>query len=117
MVGENEMSLAYRAAVMAKNPIAYWRLGESSGPNAVDETQNGHDGIYIGNPAFGQPGAIHGDSNTAVQFNGSNYVEIPDSVDFSQPTSTFGLTVEAWMRPDTLSFPGETSTDSTQMGF
>jgi Concanavalin A-like lectin/glucanases superfamily len=108
------MSLAYRAAVMAKNPIAYWRLGESSGPNALDETQNGHDGIYIGNPTFGQPGAIQGDSNTAVQFNGSNYVEIPDSVDLSQPTSTFGLTVEAWMRPDTLAFPGETSTDSTQ---
>ena len=53
-------------------------------------------------------------SNTAVQFNGTNYVEIPDSVDFSQPTSTYGLTVEAWMRPDALSFPGEASPDSTQ---
>jgi hypothetical protein len=108
------MSLAYRAAVLAKNPVAYWRLGEAAGPTAVDETGNGHDGTYFGNPTLGQPGAIHGDSNTAVQFNGTNYVEIPDSADFSQPTSTNGLTVEAWMRPDTLSFPGESSADSTQ---
>jgi len=108
------MSLAYRDAVLAKNPVAYWRLGEAAGPNALDETNNGHNGIYVGNPTFGQPGAIHGDSNTAVQFTGTNYVEIPDSADFSQLTSTKGLTVEAWMRPDTLSFPGESSSDSMQ---
>jgi hypothetical protein len=113
ILGENEMSLTYRDAVLAKNPIAYWRLGDAAGPNAHDETGNGHDGTYIGNPKFGQPGAIHGDSNTAVQFNGSNYMEIPDSSDFSQPTSSKGLTVEAWMRPDALSFAGESSSDST----
>ena len=55
------MSLAYRDAVLAKNPVAYWRLGEAAGPTAFDETKNGHNGIYIGNPTFGQPGAIHGD--------------------------------------------------------
>jgi hypothetical protein len=108
------MSLAYRDAVLAKNPVAYWRLGEAAGPNAVDETGNGHDGTYIGDPTFGQPGAIRGDSNTAVQFTGADYVEIPDSTDFSQLTSTNGLTVEAWMRPDALAFPGESSSGSTQ---
>jgi len=108
------MSSAYRDAVLAKSPIAYWRLGETAGPTAADETGNGHDGTYLGNPTLGQPGAILGDSNTAVQFTGANYVEIPDSADFSQPTSTVGLTVEAWMRPDALSFPGESSPDSTQ---
>jgi hypothetical protein len=112
--GENEMSLAYRNAVLAKNPVAYWRLGEASGQNAVDETGNGHDGQYVGNPILGQPGAIHGDSNTAVQFTGTNYVEIKDSADFSQPTSTVGLTVEAWMRPDALAFPGQQSPNSNQ---
>jgi hypothetical protein len=105
------MSLAYRAAVLAKNPVAYWRLGEATGTTAVDETGNGHNGTYIGNPTLGQPGAIDGDSNTAVQFNGTNYVEIPDSADFSQPTSTRGLTVEAWMRPDALHFSGEQGSD------
>jgi hypothetical protein len=34
----------------------------------------------------------------------STYVEVPDSADFSVPT-TGGLTVAAWLRPDTLTFP------------
>jgi hypothetical protein len=101
-------SLAYRDGVLAKGPVGYWRLGEEEGPVAVDETQNGHDGGYFGNPAFGVPGAINSDPNTAVHFYGADYVEIPDSEAFSQPTSGAGLTVEAWLRPDLLQFPGET---------
>jgi hypothetical protein len=107
------VSANYRDAILAKAPVAYWRLGESAGPIAVDETGNGHDGSYVGAPLFGQPGAIHGDPNTAVQFNGTDYVEIPDSALLSQVTSDAGLTVEAWMRPDLLSFPGQSSTDPT----
>jgi len=34
----------------------------------------------------------------------SGYVEIPDSADYSQPTRG-GLTVEAWLRPDSLAMP------------
>jgi hypothetical protein len=110
------MSLGYRAAVLAKQPVAYWRLGEASGLTAFDETGNGLNGKYLRNPILGQPGAINGDPNTAVQFTGTNYVEIPDPAQFqfSQMTSTNGLTVEAWMRPDTLQFSGESSPDSTQ---
>jgi hypothetical protein len=40
-----------------------------------------------------------------LQFDGlTNYVEVPDSQDFSVST-TGGLTVSAWMRPDVLNFP------------
>jgi hypothetical protein len=35
-------------------------------------------------------------------------VEIPSAGQFSVPASGHGLTVEAWMRPDVLVFPGET---------
>src|SRR5262249_2137984 len=66
-----------------------------------------------GAPSFGEAGAIQGDPNTAVQFHGNDYVEIPDSDAFSQPTSTNGLTVEVWMRPDVLAFPGQSTPDST----
>jgi hypothetical protein len=104
---------AYRSAVLAMNPVAYWRLGETSGTTAVDETGNGHNGTYVGNPNLGQPGAIQGDPNTAVQFNGTNYVEIPSSPNFSQPASNNGLSVEVWMRPDALVFPGEQGSDQT----
>jgi hypothetical protein len=106
---EIALSASYRDGVLAKGPVAYWRLGENAGPTAADETSNGYDGGYFGNPTFGTPGAIADDPDTAVQFNGMDYVEIPDSEDFSQPTSGVGLTVETWLRPDLLLFPGETN--------
>src|SRR5262245_61394462 len=96
----------YRKGVLAKGPVGYWRLGESEGPTALDETANAHDGMYFGKPTFATPGAIYGDPDAAAQFNGTDGVVIPNSVDFSQPTSGYGLTVEVWMRPDYLEFPG-----------
>ncbi len=104
----------YSSVVLAKGPVGYWRLGEASGPTAADASGNGYDGTYLGNPAFGQTGAIVNDPDTAVAFNGpdsKDYVEIsdPDSQAFSQPTSGFGLTVEVWVRPDALTFLGETN--------
>lgn len=49
------------------------------------------------------PGAAGG--FVAPVFDGQGgYVEIPDSPDYSQPTNG-GLTVEAWLRPDSLAMP------------
>jgi Concanavalin A-like lectin/glucanases superfamily len=104
-----KVSHRYRNGVLAKGPVAYWRLGESQGPIASDATQRGHNGLYFGNPTLGQAGAIHRDPNTAIRCNGMDYVEIANHVSFSQPTSGFGLTVEVWMRPDVLFFPGESA--------
>src|SRR5262252_10704946 len=89
----------YSSVVLAKGPVAYWRLGEASGPTAADASCNSYDGTYLGNPTFGQPGAIVNDPDTAIGLNGpdsKDYVEIPDpdSAAFSQPTSGGGLTVE-----------------------
>jgi hypothetical protein len=104
----------YSTAVLAKGPVGYWRLGESAGPTAADTAGNGYDGAYFGSPNFGQPGAIAGSANTAIGlkgFSSGDYVEIPDPVGspFSQSTSDAGLTVEVWMRPDALVFPGQTA--------
>jgi len=101
--------IAYQQAVLADRPIAYWRFGEASAPTAVDATGHGHDGKYHGHPTYGEVGAIEGDRNTAVGLHGHDYVEIPDSVHFSQQESHAGLTVEVWMRPDALDFPGQTA--------
>ena len=49
---------SYSAAVLKKHPVAYWRLGENHGPDAADASGNGHTGKYIGNPVFGERGAI-----------------------------------------------------------
>jgi len=102
-------SEAYRLVILAAKPVGYWRLGESSGAAAADETGNQHDGKYVGRPKLGEPGAISGDSNSSITLDGKSYVEIPDDPAFSQPTSGAGLTVEVWMRPDKLDFTGPTS--------
>ena len=99
----------YRQRVLAKHPVAYWRLGERKGPTALDATKNGHDGTFHGTPTYRETGAIQHDPDTAIKLDGlRSYVEAPDSQDFSQPASGRGLTVEAWIRPDTLVFKGET---------
>lgn len=98
----------YSQTVLAKRPLAYWRLGESQGPTAFDATQNGHHGLFYGSPTYGEGGAISHDPNSAIKLDGSGaYTEVPNSQMFSQPTSGQGLTVEVWMRPDRLTFAGE----------
>ena len=104
----------YSTVVLAKAPVGYWRLGEIAGPAAADLSGNASDGTYYGGPDFGEPGAIANSSDTAIALHGSDsgdYIEIPDpdSAQFSQPASGAGLTVEVWMRPDVLSFSGQTT--------
>jgi hypothetical protein len=100
----------YAETVLAKKPVAFWRLGEAKGPDALDRTGNGHTGAYTGAPGLKEKGAIHGDADTAVKLDGKrSYVEVPSHEGFSQPTSGKGLTVEVWLRPDALEFAGETA--------
>jgi hypothetical protein len=56
--------------VLAHQPAAYWRLGESSGTFANDSSPHRRDATYEGQPLFGQPGAISRDPNTSVFFDG-----------------------------------------------
>jgi hypothetical protein len=89
----------YDEAVLADQPVAYWRMAGSL--TEPDATSNGHTGSYIN----GTPGAAtmpNGDP--ARDFNGAwngNYMSVPSSPEFSIP-ATHTLTVEAWIRPDTL---------------
>lgn len=72
----------YAAAIMSLGPVAYWRLGESSGTTAANES--GFDnGTYVGSPTLGSSGLLTGDSNTAVTLSGSSqYVQVTDSARF-----------------------------------
>jgi hypothetical protein len=66
--------------------LAYWRLGESSGTTAVDATSR-YSGSYENGPVLGSSGAIAGDPNTSVTFNGTNQrvtvPTLPSAGDFS----------------------------------
>ncbi len=85
----------YPAVVMADNPAAYWRHGESSGTNANDEVGTA-DGTYINAPTLGATGALSGDTDTAVTFNGTDeYVTVPDSASLDLGDV---LSIEAWFK-------------------
>jgi hypothetical protein len=93
----------YSQYVISLRPAGYWRLSETNGPTAFDWSGHENNGTYYGSPTFSEPGAIRHDANTAIGLDGRSYVEIPSQSAFSIGAS--GLTVQAWLRPDLLSFP------------
>jgi hypothetical protein len=80
---------------MADAPLAYWRLGETSGTVAADQlgTRNG---TYANSPALGQPGALFNDPAKSVGFNGtSQYMQAPSDAALNPAR----FSVEVWARP------------------
>jgi RHS repeat-associated protein len=86
----------YRNRVLANNPAAYWRLGESSGTTAADASPNGISGTYNGGVTLGAAGAIAGDTDTAIYVNGSGYVSASGTGLLNVTGSA--LSVEGWVR-------------------
>jgi len=108
-------TIVYPNEVQTDNPTAYWRLGESSGSTAYDSA-GGLDGTYVNSPVLGQPGALAGDLDTAVRFNGpgsNDYVEVPDAP-FLRFTTSF--TIEAWIYQDSFQSAGYRLVDKETAG-
>jgi hypothetical protein len=72
----------------------YWKLGETSGTNAVDFSGRGHDGTYTGSPTLGEASLVVGE-DTAVDFVEDSYVQLTDHADL-EPGSAF--TWEFWVK-------------------
>src|SRR5688572_7037933 len=64
----------YAAAVLADNPAAYWRMNESVGAVAAnDSSGNGGSGVYHNGVTLGVSGGLVEDpSNTASEYDGVN---------------------------------------------
>ena len=88
----------YAAEVLADGPVLYWRLDETAGITAMDASGHNHHGTYNGTLQFGQPGAIVGDTDTAVSFEGGA-IDAGGIFDFA---GTEPYTLEAWIRPTTI---------------
>jgi hypothetical protein len=88
------VTIGYRDVVLADTPKAYYRLGEGSGSTVADEIAGQH-GTVNGTVTFGVPGAIAGDTNTAISgdSSNSNFLEFPLTLSF---TSNDGLAAELW---------------------
>jgi PKD repeat protein len=90
---------SYRSLVLADGPLSYWRLGETSGTSAADSAGT-NTGSIRGGVTMGAPGALSGDADTSMSFDGSSgYVSVPNSAGLNL---TGDLTVEAWVQPGPL---------------
>jgi parallel beta-helix repeat protein len=86
----------YSDPTLSNTPIAYYRLGESSGTSAADSSGNNRTASYVGGIQLGAVGSIPADTNTSIQFNGTDsYVQLPSG--FSNFTG--GFTAEMWVYP------------------
>ncbi|HEY4102329.1 MAG TPA: LamG-like jellyroll fold domain-containing protein [Polyangiaceae bacterium] len=96
----------YDQLVLADGPVAYWDVNRAP-VTELDLTGNGHDGTYQGAGAPPRVELPNGDS--AADFDGkAQYLSVPSSAAFSIPT-TGNLSWEAWIRPDVLQFPNDSS--------
>lgn len=97
--GEGEIADYYDTMINADSPTLYFRLGDSAGPTANDETTN-HDGTYIGSPTLGETGMLLEDTDTCVLLSGSGqYISVPNHADFA----TQKCAASCVINPDSLS--------------
>jgi hypothetical protein len=74
------------------NVQGYWRLGETTGTTAVDQT--GHaNGTYLGTITKGTPGLLTGDADKAATLDDAQASRVEIT---SPPAPTTAVTVEAW---------------------
>lgn len=91
-----DTSSDYAAAVLAKNPVGYWRLDDTTGTVAPDLGSIGRNGQITGGVTLGSAGAIPG--STAMTFNGTNgFLNMGSG--YSPINSTDKVfSVEAWVK-------------------
>lgn len=86
-------------SILASSPLAYWRLGETAGSTAADQTGRFH-GQYTGGVSLGESGALVGDADTAARFDGTTgYTRVPYNVALNLSN---GFSVEAWIKPSSI---------------
>lgn len=105
------VSASYDTLVLGDRPVAYIS-GQTTAP--ADTSGYGHQVNAYNSPTLAAAAMPNGDN--ALIFNGSTqYIEIANTVDLSVP-NTGVLTIEAWMRPDTLNFANAEGTPVSQGG-
>lgn len=88
--------IAYPYEVVSKGPLAYWRLGESTGTHAHNETGK-HAGTYTGSPTLGVAGPLLTDPNTAITVNGAQGVTVLHHADFDVIEYNAPVSIGCWI--------------------
>jgi hypothetical protein len=86
---------SYVDTVKQDSPVAYWRLGETTGDIAKDLI-GANDGSYLNGVTLGRPSALVGDTNSAAGFARANRtkIDVPWSAALNTPVFTF----ECWAK-------------------
>jgi PKD repeat protein len=110
---------AYADAVLGTPGLTgYWRLGETAGSVFADSAGI-NPATASGGPTLGVPGAVAGDPNTAVHFDGVNDAASA-AVDLSGKTAAtieFWMKWNGWANDDALAFELTENFNSTPGGF
>jgi hypothetical protein len=96
-IGPDGMAL-YASAVLADGPVAYFRLGETTGTLAANEIATQPPGKYLGTFSLGAPGAIASDPDGALSLDYADpgRVDVGDVYDFP---GNAPFSIEAWIDP------------------
>lgn len=89
----------YNDEVVTDNPISFWKLDETSNAVPVVDSRGANDGTFVSGPAVQQAGALADVAGKSVSFNGTNYVNVPDSASLDTGDT---LTVEFWLKMNSL---------------
>lgn len=84
---------AYSDFILSLSPVAYWRLGESSGSSAADATGNARTGTFAGGYTLGESSLVVADpANTSVLFAGAGRMAVShdSAFDISSPFTFIG---------------------------
>jgi Concanavalin A-like lectin/glucanases superfamily len=93
----------YADTVSADHPISYWRFGDDPAATAAKDETGVATGAFTAGVTRGVPGAIAGDANTALAFDGTAGSVVGPDVDAFTGTAPFS--VEAWIAPEPGGLP------------
>lgn len=100
----------YGAIVAADNPVAFWRLNESStnwsSGSVAEDAVGTFDGTYTANSGtitYGASSGVPYDTNTAVVLAGGATVQVPWAPELNPDTA---WSVETWVNPSSLGANG-----------
>jgi hypothetical protein len=100
---------SYDRMILSESPVLYLTMGTPEAAAEPDRSGRPRSGAYL--PAGSPPATISlPNGDLCARFDGNmQYLELPDADDLSITTAR-RLTLEAWMRPDTLEFPAKEGT-------
>lgn len=99
---------SYQSVILLDKPVRYYRMNATSGTTEVDVSGNGQNATYSGTVGYSQAGAIIGDTDTAISYNGTTtQLSVPGLTSMVAGTA---WSIECWINitalPSVGNFPG-----------